>query len=45
MFHSCDICCVGIIYFGIILDYVVIFTGCIFFGKVQFTAVIMPNNF
>jgi hypothetical protein len=45
MFHICDICYVGIICFGIILDYVVIFTGCIIFGKVHFTAVIMPIFF
>jgi hypothetical protein len=45
------ICCifvisaVGIICFCIILDYIVIFTGCIFFRKVHFTAIIMLNFF
>jgi hypothetical protein len=30
MLRVCDICCVGNICFGIILDYIVIFTGCNF---------------
>jgi hypothetical protein len=30
MLHICDICCVGIICFGIILDCIVIFASCNF---------------
>jgi hypothetical protein len=42
--HICDICCVGIICFGILLDCIGLFTMCNF-GKVHFTVVIMPNFF
>jgi hypothetical protein len=28
--HICDMCCVGIIYFGIHLDYIGLFTACNF---------------
>jgi hypothetical protein len=42
--HICNICCVRIIWFGIIVDCIVIFSVSIF-GKVPFTAVIMPNFF
>jgi hypothetical protein len=42
MLHVGDICCVGNICFGIILDCIVIFACCIF-GKVYFTTVIMPD--
>jgi hypothetical protein len=31
--YICDICCVGIICFGIILDCIVILADCFFFGK------------
>jgi hypothetical protein len=41
--HICDICCVGIVCFGIILGCIVIFAHCNFFWKVHFTAVIMPD--
>jgi ABC-type enterochelin transport system permease subunit len=37
------ICYVRIIWFGIIVDYIVILSVSIFFGQVPFTAVIMPN--
>jgi hypothetical protein len=42
--HICDICCVGTVCFGIILDCIELFIVCNFW-KVHFTAVIMPNFF
>jgi hypothetical protein len=33
MLHVCDICCVENICFGIILDCIMIFAGCVFLGK------------
>jgi hypothetical protein len=39
--NICDIYYVRIIYFGIILDCILILADCIFFWKVHFTAIIM----